>query len=285
MGSSEMGSSQMGSSEMGSSEFSASQAGGLPGDSSSEFDLGPQGATTGAAPAGSEDFSLSQEIPPTGEIQGSSEFDAGSEAAAADESSAHKAAVEGHQEGSGKGREETEDAASACSGWSADGYSAVTGPAGVQSADAPAALALYRAAAAMSRILLADDSPHAQRMGERILRDEGHEVITVSDGRVALLRLADASPDVIIADISMPEVSGYELCEYVKSHGGEPVLLTAGAVEPVDEKDVERVKADGLLKKPFEATASHITISLTFQIGRYSFNYIGCQASGCRRLE
>jgi len=107
----------------------------------------------------------------------------------------------------------------------------------------------------MSRILLADDSPHAQRMGERILRDEGHEVITVSDGRVALLRLADASPDVIIADISMPEVSGYELCEYVKGHGGEPVLLTAGAVEPVDEKAVERVKADGLLKKPFEASA------------------------------
>jgi CheY-like chemotaxis protein len=106
----------------------------------------------------------------------------------------------------------------------------------------------------MSRILLADDSPHAQRMGERILRDEGHEVITVSDGRVALLRLADASPDLIIADISMPEVSGYELCEYVKSHGGEPVLLTAGAVEPVDEKTVERVRADGVLKKPFEAS-------------------------------
>ena len=107
----------------------------------------------------------------------------------------------------------------------------------------------------MSRILLADDSPHAQRMGERILRDEGHEVITVSDGRVALLRLNDASPDLIIADISMPEVSGYELCEYVKNHGGEPVLLTAGAVEPVDDKAVERARADGVLKKPFEASA------------------------------
>lgn len=106
----------------------------------------------------------------------------------------------------------------------------------------------------MSRILLADDSPHAQRMGERILRDEGHEVITVSDGKVALLRLLDAQPDLIIADISMPEVSGYELCEYVKSHGGAPVLLTAGAVEPVDEKEFDRVRADGLLKKPFEAS-------------------------------
>ncbi|HWF09296.1 MAG TPA: response regulator [Bryobacteraceae bacterium] len=106
----------------------------------------------------------------------------------------------------------------------------------------------------MSRILLADDSPHAQRMGERILRDEGHEVITVSDGLVAMLRLKDAQPDLIIADISMPEVSGYELCDYVKSNGGAPVFLTAGAVEPVDEAEVSRVGADGVLKKPFEAS-------------------------------
>jgi CheY-like chemotaxis protein len=106
----------------------------------------------------------------------------------------------------------------------------------------------------MSRILLADDSPHAQRMGERILRDEGHEVITVSDGAIALLRLKDADPDFVIADISMPEVTGYQLCEYVKNHGGLPVYLTAGAVEPVDEAEVTRVRADGVLKKPFEAT-------------------------------
>jgi len=106
----------------------------------------------------------------------------------------------------------------------------------------------------MSRILLADDSPHAQRMGERILRDEGHEVITVSDGLVAMLRLKDARPDLIIADISMPEVSGYELCDYVKNNGGAPVFLTAGAVEPVDEAEVARVRADGVLKKPFEAS-------------------------------
>jgi CheY-like chemotaxis protein len=106
----------------------------------------------------------------------------------------------------------------------------------------------------MSRILLADDSPHAQRMGERILRDDGHEVITVSDGAVAMLRLRDAEPDLIIADISMPEVSGYLLCEYVKQNGGAPVFLTAGAVEPVDEKEVDRVRADGVLKKPFEAS-------------------------------
>ena len=131
----------------------------------------------------------------------------------------------------------------------------------------------------MSRILLADDSPHAQRMGERILRDEGHEVITVSDGRIAMLRLEDARPDLIIADVSMPEVSGYELCEYVKSHGGAPVFLTAGAVEPVDDKEIERVRPDGLLKKPFEATI------LLAAVGRFVTGGVGSRKGGRRNAE
>jgi CheY-like chemotaxis protein len=109
----------------------------------------------------------------------------------------------------------------------------------------------------MTRVLLADDSPHAQRMGERILREEGFEVITVSDGETAMLRLRDANPDLVIADISMPGVSGYQVCEYVKTSGNHPqtrVVLTASAMEPFDEAEAERVKPDGMLKKPFEAS-------------------------------
>lgn len=109
----------------------------------------------------------------------------------------------------------------------------------------------------MSRILLADDSPHAQRMGERILRSEGYEVITVSDGQTAMLRLKDSLPDLVIADVSMPFVTGYELCEYVKSSGlysKTGVVLTVGAVEPLDVQRSEAAHADGILKKPFEAS-------------------------------
>ena len=109
----------------------------------------------------------------------------------------------------------------------------------------------------MSRILLADDSPHAQRMGERILREEGHQVVTVTDGDTAMLRLKDVDPDVILADVSMPHVSGYEICHYIKNSGNHPrarVILTVGAVEPLDESEAKRVQADGVLKKPFEAS-------------------------------
>jgi len=109
----------------------------------------------------------------------------------------------------------------------------------------------------MSRILLADDSPHAQRMGERILSEEGFEVVTVSDGDSALIRLTDVDPDLVLADIGMPNRSGYEVCEYVKispHHRHTRVLLMAGAQETVDEAESRRVKADGVVKKPFEAS-------------------------------
>jgi PleD family two-component response regulator len=109
----------------------------------------------------------------------------------------------------------------------------------------------------MSRILLADDSPHAQRMGERILREEGFEVVTVTDGETALIRLKDVDPDVVLADVFLPLRSGYEICQYVKSHARHRharVVLLAGLLEPVDEAAAARVGSDGVLKKPFEAS-------------------------------
>jgi len=109
----------------------------------------------------------------------------------------------------------------------------------------------------MSRILLADDSPHAQRMGELILREEGYEVVTITDGATVLLRLHDVDPDLILVDVTMPTRSGYEICEYVKTslrHVHTRVVLLAGALDTVDEQEARRVHADGVLKKPFEAS-------------------------------
>src|SRR3954452_1907624 len=110
----------------------------------------------------------------------------------------------------------------------------------------------------MSRILLADDSPHAQRMGERILREEGFEVVTVTDGHTALLRMADVDPDVVFADISLPVRSGYEICREIKNsarHQHVRVILTAGLIEELDEAQASAVGSDGTLRKPFEASA------------------------------
>jgi CheY-like chemotaxis protein len=124
-----------------------------------------------------------------------------------------------------------------------------------------------------TRVLLADDSPHAQRMGERILREEGFEVFTVVDGEAATARLDEIAPDLVLADVFLPQVSGYELCRLVKTsetHRHAGVVLIAGLLEPVDEEEARRAGCDAVLKKPFEASVVLETIRPLIDRARYA---------------
>ncbi|HTT61341.1 MAG TPA: response regulator [Bryobacteraceae bacterium] len=109
----------------------------------------------------------------------------------------------------------------------------------------------------MTRILLADESSHAQRMGEQILSEEGFEVVTVSDGDSALLRLEDVDPDVVLAGVAIPHRTGYEICQYVKlspRHKHVRVVLVTGVKDQLDEGEARRAQADGVVQKPFQAS-------------------------------
>jgi DNA-binding response OmpR family regulator len=108
----------------------------------------------------------------------------------------------------------------------------------------------------MSRILLADSSVHAQRMGSQILNSEGFTVATVADGEAALAKTREFDPIVILADVLLPGKSGYELCALTKANATEPtaVILTGGAQAAIDPDRAHSVGADGTLSKPFEAT-------------------------------
>src|SRR5208282_4560995 len=104
-------------------------------------------------------------------------------------------------------------------------------------------------------VLVADDSPTIQKKALGILKGEGFEVETVSNGVAAIKRLAALQPVVILADVSMPGRDGYEVCEFVKKsaeHSHVPVLLVASDMEPYDEARGAQVGADGIIKKPFD---------------------------------
>ena len=109
----------------------------------------------------------------------------------------------------------------------------------------------------MARIvLIADDSPTIQKRAMGILKGEGFEVETVSNGVAAIKRLAVLRPVVVLADVSMPGRDGYEVCDFVKKSpelSQVPVLLVASDMEPYDSARGASVKADGIIKKPFEA--------------------------------
>ena len=109
----------------------------------------------------------------------------------------------------------------------------------------------------MARILLADDSAHAQRMGTKILSAEGHEVTAVSNGQAALKTLKNFTPDLVVADVFMPGKTGYEVCQFIKSDPKLrriPVVLIVGKMEPYDPTEGQRVHADGVVTKPLEAS-------------------------------
>ena len=108
----------------------------------------------------------------------------------------------------------------------------------------------------MSRVLLADDSPHAQRMGERILREEGFEVASVTDGATAMIRLRDVDPDLVLLDAFLPQKSGYDICSEIKQHpelSFTSVVLTYGLTETIDPEKISSSGADATLQKPFES--------------------------------
>ena len=106
----------------------------------------------------------------------------------------------------------------------------------------------------MLKILVADDNSNIQRMVALAFAKRGIDVTAVGNGEAAVRRLADLSPDLVLADIFMPVRNGYEVCEYVKQDARFshiPVILLVGAFDPLDEKEARRVGADGVLKKPF----------------------------------
>jgi len=105
------------------------------------------------------------------------------------------------------------------------------------------------------KILLADDSITIQKVIELTFSDEDFDVVTVGNGRLALEKLPDVRPDVVLCDIVMPEKDGYEVCERIKTDPETshiPVLLLTGAFEPFDQEKAARVGSDGFLAKPFE---------------------------------
>src|SRR4249920_647396 len=105
------------------------------------------------------------------------------------------------------------------------------------------------------KILLADDSITIQKVIELTFSDEDFEVVTVGNGRLAVERVLDVRPDIVLCDIIMPEKDGYEVCDFIKRNpqlANVPVLLLTGAFEPFDQERAARVQCDGFLAKPFE---------------------------------
>ncbi|HLM61384.1 MAG TPA: response regulator, partial [Pyrinomonadaceae bacterium] len=106
------------------------------------------------------------------------------------------------------------------------------------------------------RLLLADDSTTIQKVVNLTFAGENIEVVTVSDGDAAMRKFVEIEPDLVMADVNMPGLNGYQICEKIKQDARTkriPVILLVGSFEPFDEEKAIRVGANDYLTKPFQS--------------------------------
>jgi two-component system alkaline phosphatase synthesis response regulator PhoP len=104
------------------------------------------------------------------------------------------------------------------------------------------------------KILVVDDEIYIVHILDFSLGMEGYEVVTALDGEQALEKLQSDKPDLIVLDIMMPKLDGYEVCKAIKSDPETrqiPVILLSAKGRNVDQKLGFDVGADDYITKPF----------------------------------
>jgi len=107
----------------------------------------------------------------------------------------------------------------------------------------------------MARILVVDDEPDIVRVVVKIMEARGHTVATARDGMEALDLIGANPPDVVILDLNLPRIDGYEVCKRIKTDpktAGVPVvMMTASYVSIEEAAKGESAGADEYVVKPF----------------------------------
>lgn len=104
-------------------------------------------------------------------------------------------------------------------------------------------------------ILLADDSITIQKVVELTFSETPHRVVAVSSGRELLRRLPEVGPDIVLCDVVMPDLNGYEVCQTLKADPATlhiPLILLTGTFEPFDRDRALAAGCDAIVTKPFE---------------------------------
>jgi len=104
------------------------------------------------------------------------------------------------------------------------------------------------------KVMVIDDSKTIRRTAETLLKKEGFEVITATDGFEALSMIADHQPNLILLDIMMPRLDGYQTCALIKHHRvfrHTPVIMLSSKDGLFDRARGRVVGSDNYITKPF----------------------------------
>src|SRR6476660_2832563 len=127
------------------------------------------------------------------------------------------------------------------------------------------------AAAQPASILVVDDTPANLQVLAGMLKDRGYKVRPVPGGKLALLAARRDPPDLILLDINMPEMNGYEVCAHLKAEDrlkGIPIIFISALTEPLDKVKAFAIGGVDYLTKPFQMEELHARVETHLKLRR-----------------
>jgi DNA-binding response OmpR family regulator len=110
---------------------------------------------------------------------------------------------------------------------------------------------MERVAGSAPRILLVDDEDSVQKLLSYPLRREGYEVVSALDGREALDRMRDGDFDLVVLDVMLPKVDGFDVCRQIRAASAVPIIMLSARAEEIDKVVGLELGADDYITKPF----------------------------------
>ena len=108
-----------------------------------------------------------------------------------------------------------------------------------------------RSEEAMPKILVVDDEVNILELVKLYLGNDGYQVETVSRGAEAIAKVASMNPDIVILDLMLPDIDGYQVCRQIRNKSNVPILMLTARKEDVDKIIGLEMGADDYLTKPF----------------------------------
>ena len=101
------------------------------------------------------------------------------------------------------------------------------------------------------KILVVDDEERSLRLVEAMLAPEGYDVVLAHSGQEGLEKISDTSPDIVLLDIMMPGMDGYEVLRILRQQSNIPVIMLTAKKEVTSACDALNLGADDYIRKPF----------------------------------
>lgn len=127
----------------------------------------------------------------------------------------------------------------------------------------------------MTKVLVIDDDPVLNQMVAANMKISGHDVVTATSGPAGLRLARETKPDLIILDVMMPGMDGFETCRQLREFSSAPVLFLTARGEEVDLVEGFEAGADDYMRKPFSQRELELRVRALLQRSQRTAENIG----------